>query len=196
MPLQWTRGTGKNSKFRRSKAAEVRAAGVLGGRRVPLSGAIRRVPGQAETVGADVQANVYTANAVGAEAMRLHAEHKRTALAKMRVQRDWFKKIHVSSRNTAAPPAVILLFEQVDGFTREWVGLTSMGMACEGPRFEVVKELFMAGASMAVAAEDVDSWGRSGKEGVVPAITLTFSDADFPRKWVFVPIEMFRAPKE
>jgi hypothetical protein len=91
---------------------------------------------------------------------------------------------------------VILLFEQVEGITQEWIGLTALGMAAEGPRFEVVKELTMAGASLTVAAADVDSWGRSGKEGVVPAITITFSDANFPRKWVFVPLGMFRSPKE
>ena len=192
MPLRWLNGTGRNSKYRRSKLAEAETAGILGGRRVPGSGAIRRSAGQSETVGADLQVATYTANAVGAEALRLHAEHKRTAAPVLRVQREWFRKIHLSARNTAAPPAVVLRFETLEGPFREWVGLPVRAMAVEGPSYEVAKELVMPGASLGVGAAEVDSWGRSGKQGVAPAFTLTFTDADFPSRWVFVPIGMFR----
>ena len=163
-------------RFKRSQRAERAAAAALGGRPLPQSGAqpVARIPGS-PTQRADFQTRT------------LHAEHKRTELDRMTVQRAWFAKVSAGARLALKVPAVVLLFE-TRTTDAEWVFLPIAYFVAKFPMIddfqgEVVETLH---GSCVLHAGRLPT--ASGER--VPTVALSWQSRSggAPEVWVGVPL--------
>jgi hypothetical protein len=98
-------------KFKRSKRHEARLADRLGGRRMPVSGALAWSSSDPTTLGADVDSPFLT------------IEHKRAEpkTKSIGVKRDWLRQVCAAANRYMKTPAMILTFEGEKVMEQDWV---------------------------------------------------------------------------
>ena len=163
-------------RFKRSQKAERAAASALGGRPLPQSGAqpVARIPGSPTQRG-DFQTAIF------------HAEHKRTELNRMSVQRAWFAKVSAGAKLAFKVPAVVLLFE-TRATDPEWIFLPIHYFVARFPtvaNFQgvVIETLY---GSCVLRADGLPV----AAEGRVPTLALSWQSRSGgePEVWVGVPL--------
>lgn len=172
------------TRFKRSQAAERRSAAALGGRPLPRSGGVRAV--QNGTDSPTLEGDFRT--------RQLHAEHKRTEKDRMSVELAWFEQVVRGASRCSRTPAVVLLFECLEGRGQEWVFLpfayfqTISGCATDPESYHgSLREV--SARSMTLYAADLDVLARTVPEGKVPTLALVWNASPVLacRAWVGVP---------
>lgn len=174
MALGWANPNRR--RFKRSQKAERAAAGALGGRVLPQSGAqpVTRIPGAPSQRG-DFRTPT------------LHCEHKRTELGAMAVQRAWFTKVAAGAALALRVPAVVLLFETrtVDP---EWIFLPRAYFTAKFPNREWFRgEVRVTDkGSLRLHADRLPA----APEGFIPVLAIEWREpgADKVSTWIGAPL--------
>lgn len=116
--LKWAEPN--HDRYRKSRKHEERVAKLLGGRRLPNSGAKQRSRwskvGRASNVsfrGEEIDSERFESVTLDGDIgqKKLHVEHKRTIHDSIAVKKEWWLKVSDGARSTDTIPALVLTFE-------------------------------------------------------------------------------------
>jgi len=170
-------------KVKQARKDEERIAAVLGGKRLPASGALRSKIDNKSARG-DISAAGFW------------IEHKSTVKPSIAVQRSWLEKVTAGARGQAVWPALCLTFQ---GTLTDWIGLPEAildQLAADYPSGESKWGAASTRGSIRVECQllrSITLEASLAKES--PALVLHFSEGSFGHpqlRWVFIPLAEFK----